>query len=70
MTKDHKEAKTADDSNVQQIESQLQLSNIKSKHINDKIMMLELEKERIEQQSEMLQKQKDEESAEWRDKVA
>ena len=32
--------------------------------------MLELEKERIEQQTELLQRQKDEESAEWKSKVA
>ena len=32
--------------------------------------MLELEKERIEQQSEILKQQKDEESQEWRSKVA
>ena len=32
--------------------------------------MLEIEKMRIEQQSEVLKQQKDEESAEWRDKVA
>lgn len=44
------------DDQVHQIESQIQLSNIKGRHINDKIQMLELEKERIEHQTELLQK--------------
>ena len=43
---------------------------MKEKHINDKIQMLELEKMRIEQQSEILKQQKDEESTEWKSKVA
>lgn len=42
---------------------------MKGKHINDKIQMLELEKMRIEQQSDLLRQQKDEESSEWRSKV-
>ena len=33
---------------VNDIENRLELSNMKSRHINDKIQMLELEKERIE----------------------
>ena len=41
----------------------------KGKHINDKIQMLEIEKMRIEQQSEDLKQQKDEESEEWKAKV-
>lgn len=47
---------------MSQIESQLELSAMKGRHINDKIQMLELEKERIEQQKEVLKMQKDEES--------
>ena len=43
---------------------------MKGRHINDKIQMLELEKERIEQQKEVLKMQKDEESQEWKSKVA
>jgi hypothetical protein len=42
---------------------------MKEKHINDKIKMLELEKMRIEKQSEILRQQKDEESTEWKAKV-
>ena len=51
------------------IENQLELSSMKEKHINDKIQMLELEKMRIEQESDLLRQQKDEESAEWRSRV-
>ena len=36
------------------IENQIELSTMKGKHINDKIQMLELEKMRIEQQSDIL----------------
>lgn len=36
---------------VHEIENRLELSNIKGRHINDKIQMLEFDKERIEQQS-------------------
>ena len=42
---------------------------MQGKHINDKIQMLELEKMRIEEQSEELRQQKNEESLEWRAKV-
>ena len=52
------------------LEDQLQLSSMKEKHINEKIQMLELEKMRIEQKSEALKQQKDQESAEWKEKVA
>ena len=51
------------------IENQIELSTMKGKHINDKIQMLELEKMRIEQQSDILRQQKDEENSEWRAKV-
>ena len=36
------------------LESQIELSSLKSKVINDKIQMLEYEKQRIEEQSELL----------------
>ena len=61
------EKPTAEQMNM--ISNQIELSAMKSKHINDKIQMLEIEKMRIEQQSEDLKQQKDEESEEWKAKV-
>lgn len=42
------------------------MSELKSKHWMDKIKMLEEEKKRIENQSEMLAREKDKQSDEWR----
>jgi hypothetical protein len=53
----------------EELKDTLQMSELKSKHWMDKIRMLEEEKRRIETQSEMLAREKDKQSDEWRSKV-
>ena len=45
-----------------EIQDQLQLSTVKRRHWEEKIQMLEMEKARIEEQTSLLQKEKDQES--------
>ena len=42
---------------------------MKQQHWKDKMSMLELEKQRIEQNSQMLKQERDKESDEWKSKV-
>jgi hypothetical protein len=51
------------------IRDNLEMSELKSKHWKDKIRMLEEEKRRIENQSDHLMKEKNEQSDLWRSKV-
>ena len=54
---------------MEEIEDQLHLSNVKQQHWKDKIEMLEIEKQRIEQNSELLKQERDKESVEWKARV-
>ena len=46
------------------------MSELKSRHWKDKIRILEEEKRRIESQSEVLQREKDKQSDQWREKMS
>ena len=50
---------TAPGMEIGEIEDQLQMSTLKKKHWQEKIQILEMEKARIEEQTHLLQKEKD-----------